>query len=171
MKLRSLRRNRKAEGYLIAVILLVAVMMATIIGAIIFFAFASGTDAVQLATESFTGTGANTSVFYWKLSSDPGVSPSWNITATGAGKTTRYAGAANYTYIAANNTIKTNAQFFRYGYTSLVIKFYTDAKDAVSHVITYAITVFAMMAIVPLIMVGGLMLRSLGFMGGGAGKV
>lgn len=81
-------------GYLGAVIMLVAVMMATIIGAIVFFAFA---DNIQ-------GTSASANA--------------------------------------------------------------TKAK-----VVTYAIIVFAMLAIVPMIMVGGLMLRSLGFMGGGAGGV
>ena len=90
------KANRTAAGggYLGAVIMLIAVMMATIIGAIVFFAFA---DNIQ-------GTSTN-----------------------------------------ANNT---------------------KAK-----VITYAIIVFAMLAIVPMIMVGGLMLRSLGFMGGGSGGV
>lgn len=94
LKIRSLRGNAHGSGYLSAVILLVAVLMATIIGAIVFFAFADG----------ITGTTSE-----------------------------------------ANNT-----------------------KDTV---IGYAVTVFAMMAIVPLIMVGGLMLRSLGFMGGGGGGV
>jgi len=87
---RKFIENRSGSGYLTAVILLVAVMMATIIGAIVFFAFADG----------ITGT--------------------------------------------------TN-----------------ESNDTKSTVIGYAVTVFAMMAIVPLIMVGGLMLRSLGFMGGG----
>ena len=93
---RKIVTNRIAAGggYLGAVIMLIAVMMATVIGAIVFFAFA---DNIQ-------GTSAN-----------------------------------------ANNT---------------------KAK-----VITYAIIVFAMLAIVPMIMVGGLMLRSLGFMGGGSGGV
>jgi hypothetical protein len=81
-------------GYLTAVILLVAVMMATIIGAIVFFAFSSG------------------------------------VTLAGTGNQDKF------------NTTKTT-------------------------VINYAVTVFALMAIVPLIMVGGLMLRSLGFMAGG----
>jgi hypothetical protein len=93
-KAQHFKDSRTASGYLSAVILLVAVMMATIIGAIVFFAFANG----------ITGTS-------------------------------------------------------------------TEANNTKAKVITYAVTVFAMMAIVPLIMVGGLMLRSLGFMGGGSGGV
>lgn len=89
--LRPFLRNRHgAAGFLGAIVLLIGVLMATIIGAIVFFAFADNVE----------GTSDN-----------------------------------------ANNTI--------------------------DDVVTYAITVFALLAIVPLIMVGGLMLRSLGFMGGG----
>jgi uncharacterized membrane protein len=169
--MREFIRNRRAEtNYIVSVIMLITVMMATIIGGIVFFAFADGTSGMQQSIETYTGTGANTSVFYWKLLATPGSTPAWNISITN-GVTTKYAGASNYTYISANNTIKTNAQFFRYGYTSITITFATHAKDAVSKVILYAIVVFAMIAIVPMIMVGGLMLRSLGFMGGGTGKV
>ena len=89
-KLRKLYDNRKGAGFLGAIILLIGTLMAVIIGAIVFFAFADNVE----------GTSDN-----------------------------------------ANNTI--------------------------DEVVSYAITVFALLAIVPLIMVGGLMLRSLGFMGGG----
>jgi predicted permease len=88
--MRSLLKDRKGAGYLSAVVLLIAVLMATIIGAIVFFAFANG----------ITGTT-------------------------------------------------------------------TQANSTKTTVIGYAVTVFALLAIVPLVMVGGLMLRSLGFMGGG----
>lgn len=94
LKLRPLSSNRHGAGYLAAVILLVAVMMATIIGAIVFFAFANGIEGTS-----------------------------------------------------------------------------SDANNTTATVVSYAITVFALMAIVPLIMIGGIMLRSLGFMGGGGGGV
>jgi len=87
--LKSLRKHTHGAGFLVAVILLIAVMMSTIISAIIFFAFVDGVT----------------------------------VTSTDATNTT--------------NTVK-----------------------------GYAITVFGLLAIVPFIMVGGLMLRSLGFMGG-----
>lgn len=90
MNFGSLLRNRKGAGFLAAIVLLIGVMMAAIIGAIVFFAFADGV----------TGTSDN-------------------------------------------------------------------ANDTIDAVVGYAITVFALLAIIPLIMVGGLMLRSLGFMGGG----
>jgi hypothetical protein len=92
--MRKFLRNRSGAGFMGAIIMLIGVMIATIIGAIVFFAFSSG----------ITGTTSE-----------------------------------------ANNTTTT--------------------------VVGYAITVFAMLAIVPLIMVGGLMLRSLGFFGGGGGGV
>ena len=85
----NLFRNKRGAGFLAAIVLVIGVMMAAIIGAIVFFAFADGVE----------GTSDN-----------------------------------------ANNTI--------------------------ADVVTYAITVFALLAIIPLIMIGRLMLRSLGFMGG-----
>jgi hypothetical protein len=90
-KSKQLRNNGTAEGSVLGVIImLVAIMMAIIIGAIVFFAFA----------DNIVGTSANANI--------------------------------------------------------------TKEK-----VVTYAIIVFGMLAIVPMIIVGGVMLRSLGFMGGG----
>jgi len=90
MKFRKIWDNRSGEGFLGAIVMLLGVMFATIIGAIVFFAFA----------DNIVGTSAN-----------------------------------------ANTTI--------------------------ASVTTYALIVFAMLALVPLILIGGLMLRSLGFFGGG----
>jgi hypothetical protein len=91
MKLRSLIKNRQGFGILGAIVMLIGVMFGTIIGAIVFFAFADGV----------TGTSAEA------------------------------------------NTTKASVK-------------------------SYAVTSFAMLAIVPLIIVGGIMLRSLGmFTGGG----
>jgi len=42
-----------------------------------------------------------------------------------------------------------------------------EANDTISNLITYAVIVFGLLVIIPLIMVGGLMLRSLGYFGGG----
>ena len=88
--MRAFLKDYRGAGYLSAVVLLIAVLMATIIGAIVFFAFSNG----------ITGTS-------------------------------------------------------------------TEANNTKTTVVGYAVTVFALLAIVPLVMVGGLMLRSLGFMGGG----
>lgn len=91
LSFRKLYNNRRGAGFLAAIVLLIGVMMAAIIGAIVFFAFADG-----------------------------------------------------------------------------VVGTSTEANDTINDVTAYAVTVFALLAIIPLIMVGGLMLRSLGFMGGGA---
>lgn len=86
----KLGRNKHGAGFIAAVVTLIGVMMATIIGAIVFFAFADGVEGTS-----------------------------------------------------------------------------DEANDTIDDVVAYAVTVFALLAIIPLIMVGGLMLRSLGFMGGG----
>ena len=43
----------------------------------------------------------------------------------------------------------------------------SEANDTIAKLITYAVIVFGLLVIIPLIMVGGLMLRSLGYFGGG----
>ena len=43
----------------------------------------------------------------------------------------------------------------------------SEANNTTATVVQYAVTTFGLLAIVPLIMVGGIMLRSLGFMGAG----
>jgi len=90
LSFRKIWDDRRGAGFLGAIVLLIGVMMAAIIGAIVFFAFANGVDGTS-----------------------------------------------------------------------------DEANETIEAVVGYAITVFALLAIIPLIMVGGLMLRSLGFMGGG----
>ena len=90
MNLRKFLDNRSGEGFLSAIVMLLGVMFATIIGAIVFFAFAT----------SITGTS-------------------------------------------------------------------NESNATIATVVAYAVIVFGMLALVPLILIGGLMLRSLGFFGGG----
>lgn len=91
MKIRSLWKNKQGN-FMLAITTLLGIMMATIIGAMVFFAFS---DAIVTSSSS------------------------------------------------------------------------SDANNTTATVVTYAIIVFTMLAIVPLIVVGGLMLRSLGFFSGG----
>jgi len=44
-----------------------------------------------------------------------------------------------------------------------------ETNDTIATVVLYAIIVFGMLALLPLIIIGGIMLRSLGFFGGGGG--
>lgn len=165
-----LRKNAAEAGMLAAVVLVVGVMMAAIIGSIIFFAFSDGTEALQSTSEVFADTGVNNTVFWFKLQAWPDTTtPAWNATVTGTG--TFYDDTAgNFTYAAGNNTVGVDS-VLNWGNTSITLRFNTKAYGAVQSVATYAITVFAMVAIVPLILVGAVMLRSLGFMGGAGGKV
>lgn len=88
--LREFIKQKKAAGFMTAIVLLIGVMMAIAIGAIVFFAFIN------------------------------------NITGTS-----------------------------------------DEANATIADIITYAVIVFGLLVIIPLIMVGGLMLRSLGYFGGG----
>ena len=44
-----------------------------------------------------------------------------------------------------------------------------ETNDTIATVILYAVIVFGMLALLPLIIIGGIMLRSLGFFSGGGG--
>jgi len=88
----NFKDNDHADGFIGAVVMLLGVMFATVIGAIVFFTFISNVEGMDAET---------------------------------------------------NETIDTVKQ--------------------------YALVVFGMLALVPLILIGGLMLRSLGFFGGAGG--
>ena len=88
---RKYLENKKGEGFLGAIVMLLGVMIATAIGAIVLFAFISNIEG-------------------------------------------------------SNN----------------------ETNETMDDIKTYAVIVFGLLVIVPLIMVGGLMLRSLGYFGGGS---
>lgn len=169
--MRSILRSKHAEqGFIAAVVTLIAVMFATIIAATVLFAF---TDAGNTATdysETQSVTGANATKFYFSLSDYPATSnPNWVVVCHGSkGAKDFTLTSANYTYVSANNTIWVN-KIGKYN-TSIDFTYNTLAYDQVVHVNTYAIIVFAMLAILPIVIVGGLMMRSLGFFSGGGGK-
>jgi hypothetical protein len=164
--------NSRAEGSTLGtIIVVITIMMGIIIASIVFFAFATGTNNMQTASKSFTATGANSTAFFITLDVRPAISSqNWNISIYNSLiGVTYYATSSNYTYVTANNTITLNTEFFRWGNSSGVISYDTNAKGSVNQVIVYAVIVFGMVVLVPLIIVGGVMLRSLGFLGGGKG--
>lgn len=167
--MRKFRRDtRGVLQFIAAVITLVGVMMSVIIGAVVFFAFAdSEADLATVTYEVSDGVGADEDN-YIDLTTYPGEDPQWNITKVNNTGVTSYI-TTGYSHVAANNTLKIDdAQLDDTNDTSatLTITYYGRAGDVKSNVVTYAVTIFALLAIIPLVMVGGLMLRSLGFMSG-----
>lgn len=173
---RLIRQRSGASGILVMIILVLTVMFGIIIGSTVFFAFSHATESAQSVSEAYYHTAtvadANNTAHYFKLHALPDSgTPGWNLTLYGTTATVFYpASASNYTYIEANNTMKCNAGLYNYGMTkhntSITISFNTGTYGAVHSVSTFAVTVFGLAAIIPLIIVGGIMLRSLGFMGG-----
>lgn len=163
--MRKFRRNTRGTlQFVAAVITLVGVMMAVIIGAVVFFAFAD--SEADLATVNYD-VDTPTICQYVDLTTYPGETPEWNITKTNNTGVVSY--IENYNHTASNNTLHIDeTEFDDTNDTSatLVITYYGRAGDVRGNVVTYAVTIFALLAIIPLVMVGGLMLRSLGFMSG-----
>lgn len=167
--MRSFIKNKKAAGFLAAVILLISVMMAAVIGAVVFFAFADDVaDNAATSSASYTDTISGTVDIWIPLDATPGGTPGYNVSVTNA-TATRYLspGATGYEYISSNNTMRVDAVSLEAADTQIDVTFNTRAHDATDNIITYAVTVFALVAILPLILVGGLMLRSIGLWGGG----
>ena len=165
--MRRLNKNqREAAGFIAAVVTLIGVMMAVIIGAIVFFAFSDGTDTqiTDIYTDTITGA-----VDIWvPLTRTPGSDAQYSVTLTNATATRSVsAGATGYQYVAGNNTMRVDTVALNNSDVQIDVDYYDRGHDVTSDIVLYAVTVFALLAIIPLIMVGGLMLRSLGFMGGG----
>jgi hypothetical protein len=154
-----------------AIIVLISVMIATIIGAVIFFSFGQSADIAARYTQ--TQTVSNAAIKQWiSLSYEPSSSPSYNISITNMTGVVRYIESGHYNYTSANKTIGIEASEFVAGATNdtgatITISFYGLAHDTTVTVTSYAVTTFAMAAIIPLIIVGGIMLRSLGMFTGG----
>jgi len=159
--------NSEGAGFLTAVILLITVLMATIIGAVIFFAFADATTTIDAYTDTHTIFHDGAKDEWVNLSHDINTDASWSaIVSNGTTSNT----SANAVAYSANGTIKVPASDIDTGDTTITATYKGNAYQVSSSIVTYAITVFALLAIVPLIIVGGLMLRSLGFMGGGGAE-
>jgi hypothetical protein len=169
---RFLKKSEKAEGILAAIILIIALMMSVVIVSAVFFPFSNATQSSVTINQTDTRTGA--AAYHWK---------NWAVTLsqikenTNAGATLlvhalnatsgKWGKSLPYNYSAANNTIWVPGNQLWGADTKICINFYGMGYSAIGKVQNIALTVFALMAIVPLISVGGLMLRSLGFMSGG----
>jgi len=163
--MRSLRKNHQAANFLAAIIMIIGVMIAVIISAMIFFPFADAGQTVAGQSEDFTIV-LVTSDEHYNVSATPDSStPGWVITANNNATALP---SANYSVSGTHVTIDANV--WGAGNTTATLEYNTRMHSSVGDVITYAIIVFVMMAIVPLIIVGGLMLSSLGFFGSGGGK-
>ena len=164
---RRLIKNRDGANFLAAIVMLIGIMLAVIIAAMVFYPFADAGQDAAAQSESFTIADV-TGIFYCNLSVSPDTTtPDLNISSTNAfgsfspevGEITR-----------SGKFIQVDANVWGAGNTTAVITFNSRTHSSVGTVITYALIVFAMLAIIPLIIIGGVMLSSLGFFGSGSGK-
>ena len=152
---------------LAAIVGIIAVMFSVIIGAFIFYAFIDAGETTAAVTDTFTVVGANGTTFWFSLSKTPAINnPGFALSVTD-GVTDYSIAATNYSYVSSNNTVWNDN--IRVGNTSATVQYHTQAMDTMVSVGTYAIIIFTMLALVPLILVGAVMLRSLGFLTFGKG--
>ena len=163
---RKFIKNRDGANFLAAIVMLIAIMLSVIIAAMVFYPFADAGQSASAQSESFTIADV-TGIFYCNLSVTPDTTtPNLNISSTNAFNTF----SPEATEITrTGGFIQVDANVWGAGNTTAVITFNSRTHSQVGTVITYALIVFAMLAIIPLIVVGGLMLSSLGFFGGGGG--
>ena len=156
-----------AGGFLAAIIMIIGVMIAIIISSMILFPFADAGQTVNEHTETFT-ISDNSTDEHFNLSHTPGSTPEFVIHLYNSSSAAWILQAsANYTVVSGNHLYIESAHMGSMsGYTQIRTSYNSIGHSSVGDVITYAIIVFTMMAIVPLIIVGGLMLSSLGFFGG-----
>lgn len=159
----------KAESYLIAVILLITVLMATIIGSLVFFAFSGSIQSASTVNDTYTRVkGTTPAAITETLNYGLDTGQTWtvriyNVSATPKLRTL----TTGYSYSAGAHTVTITVGQVTKNDSAIYINYYKAGYTQVGQVQTQAVVVFAMIAIVPLILVGGLMLKSLGFMGGG----
>ena len=165
---RRLIKNRDGANFLAAIVMLIGIMLAVIIAAMVFYPFADAGQDAAAQSESFTIADV-TGIFYCNLSVSPdSTTPNLNISSTNAYGNVSSPEVGEIT--RSGKFIQVDANVWGAGNTTAVITFNSRTHSSVGTVITYALIVFTMLAIIPLIVVGGLMLSSLGFFGSGSGK-
>jgi len=166
--MRKLIKNEKAN-FLLSIVTVISVMFAVIIGAIVFFAFADTTSetAVRHTDIRAAGTYVYTNNVGVNITRTPSSTPGFIVTV--AGDNPRTLNSTDYSYVSSNTTVVITTTFITDGDTAITATYNSRAYDSVTSVITYAMIVFAMAALVPLIIIGGVMLNSLGYFGGGKG--
>ena len=156
-------KNKKGVDFIAAVVLVITIMIGVVVSSIIFFNFADATETATRLTEGFSVTPDGEYVYFNVSRTIDGTVPDIDVFTN-----------TNGTWVQLPSTSwNRTGQAFTLGMddresdTSQRVTFNTRGANEISNVVLYAITVFALLAIIPLIMVGGLMLRSLGFMSGG----
>ncbi len=162
MKLRNLKHNRTAS-FIVSVVVLITLMIGIIIGSIIFFAFSDASQANQTYTKTFTIPDVNATTYINLTFTPDGTTPALVMIGNGGGVAVP---AANYSRSGKAVVIDTTYWTWD-GNTTFTAAYNKLGYTQIDNVVLYAITIFALLAIVPLIVVGGLMLKSLGFMTGG----
>ena len=167
MKKRRMIRNKKAAGgILVSIVILISVMFAVIVGSVIFFAFGESAHTAQTHIETDSATNStNASI---SLAYNP-ASGSVTVESYNSG-TTNWTVVSSALVTVSDRTVSVDTRTYDANLTQLRTTYNDLGYSTTTSVITYAIIVFAMAALVPLVIVGGLMLKSLGFFGGG-GKV
>lgn len=154
--------NNKQGNFIVSVVGVISVMIAIIIAAIVFFAFADAGQDVTNQSETFTIVGV-TSPENYNVSMPPDTgTPAWVIIANN--NATELVASQ---YNISGQWVQIDSDVWGAGNSTATITFNARSFSSVGDVITYAIIVFVMLAIIPLIVIGGLMLSSLGFFGSG----
>lgn len=164
MQRKKLIRNRKAAGsILITIVVLLGVMFAAIIGAIVFFEFGNSAHIAQTHSQTFSATNssnATLSLTWEPISSSVSVEKYNSSDGNWTAVSSALVDISDKTVTVDTSGMDTNLSQLRVDYNDL-------GYDTTTSVITYAVIVFAMLALVPLIIIGGVMLKSLGFFGSG----
>ena len=164
MQRKKFIKNRKAaSSILITIVVLIGVMFAAIIGAIVFFEFGQSAQTAQTHTQIFSASNtsnASLSLTWEPKSSSVSVEKYNSSDGNWTAVSSALVGVSDKTVTVDTSGMDTNLSQLKVSYNDL-------GYDTTTSVISYAVIVFAMLALVPLIIIGGLMLKSLGFFGAG----
>jgi len=158
---RKILSNNQAEGFLKVIVVLMGVMMAIAIGAIVAFAIISGTGDGYQTIDTHTVYNAGIDQFV-NLSTNPEAGSFTVLYYNGTWNTVP---AANITE-NTNRTITVQAGGIQINTTQLKATYNMKGANTNTNLITYAVLMFGLLVIIPVVIVGGLMLKSLGYFGG-----
>lgn len=160
-------KNRKAAlGLMASIVILLSVMFAAIIGAVIFFSFGEAAHTAQEHTETF-----NVVDYTTDETLDLRMLPAGTVTVEVYNSSSgNWTAVPSVNVSATRDIVTVGLGALDANSTQLRASYHDEGYAITSSVILYAVIVFGMVALLPLIIIGGIMLRSLGFFSSGGGK-
>lgn len=155
--------NKQGQNFIATVVLLIGVMVAIAIGAIVLYNFLSGTEGAYDLQEDFDVVNYQTTETLTLSASPDSATVEVDVYNSSAAS---WSSVSSALVSVSEKVVTVNNSAMDINSTILRVDYSMYGHDTNDDIVTYAVIVFSLAVIIPLIIVGGIMLKSLGFFSG-----